>query len=215
MGARDERLRDLFFVTQTGNPSEEGQLRLDGTALKLYINSVVRSILAHQAEHHYNGLQPITARYLANEAGLPGKLLRSNASGYFDEIDLPEALPAELNFASSEAVDTTTSSTFLQKLKLTTDTLPSGDYILVYSWVTSGSNNNTGIESRVQQDDTTNIQLVTNRAGVAGAQYANSGFKVITGLSGVHDFDIDWRRESGAGDASILWARLALWLIDN
>lgn len=215
MPARDERLNDLFFVPQTGAPTEEGQLRLDGAALRAFIGGQVRSILSHAAEHYAGGAQPVVAQNLSSGAAALGRMMQADGAGGWSLVDVVPGVAAELNLATSEGADVTTSSSFLQKLRLNVTALPAGDYILYYSYVTSGSNNNTGIESRVQQDDVTDIQLVTNRAGSAGAQYANAGYKVLQALSGSHTFDIDWRRESGSGDAGILWARLALWLIDN
>lgn len=46
MGARDERLEDLFFEDQTplGNPTEEGQTRYVGGDLVAFLGGTVKSL---------------------------------------------------------------------------------------------------------------------------------------------------------------------------
>lgn len=48
MSARDERLRDLFFedLTASGNPSEEGQVRLVSDDLIAYLGGTTKSLTA-------------------------------------------------------------------------------------------------------------------------------------------------------------------------
>ncbi len=54
MGTRDERVRDLFFEDPTtpGDPTEEGQVRLNaaGTDLVAHIDGAVRSLTGGAAD---------------------------------------------------------------------------------------------------------------------------------------------------------------------
>lgn len=216
MSTRDERVANLMFEALTGDPNEEGQLRLTTTnALKIYVNSVVRSILAHQAEHSAGGLQAITAQNLSSGAATAGQVMQATGAGLWSLVSVVAGVAAELNRASAAVLSTTVSTTFINKLTLTTTSLPTGDYILFWSYITNGSNNNTQVESRVRKDGTTDLFLVVNKASTAGSQFSNSGHDVQVALSGVHTFTVDYRQAGGAGSAGIQDVHLTLWLIDN
>lgn len=45
MGVRDERVEDIFFEPLTGDPTEEGQVRLTSSDLRGFINGQVRSLV--------------------------------------------------------------------------------------------------------------------------------------------------------------------------
>lgn len=216
MSTRDERVANLMLEALVGNPSEEGQLRLTTTNdLKLYVNSVVRSILAHAAEHSAGGLQEITAQNLSSGAASAGQVMQANGAGLWNLVSVVAGVAAELNRASDATLATTVGTTPVTKLTMTTTSLPAGDYILFWAYTTNGSNNNTQVSSRVQKDGVTDLYAITNKASVAGSEFGNAGHSVQLALSGVHTFSVDYWRAAGSGSAGIKDVLLTLWLIDN
>lgn len=216
MSARDERVENLYLEALAGDPSDEGQLRRTTTnALKIYVNSVVRSILAHQAEHSAGGLQAVTAQNLSSGAATAGQVMQANGAGLWNLVSVVTGVAAELNKASAAVLSTTVGTTPVQKLLLTTTNLPAGDYILFWSYTTVGSNNNTQVSSRVRKDDTTDLFTITSKASVAGSEFGNAGHNVQLALTGVHTFSVDYWRAAGSGSAGIKDVLLTLWLIDN
>lgn len=109
-------------------------------------------------------------------------------------------------YAESDGVSSTSSTAFIQKLRLTTPTLGLGDYIVKIS----GELRNTGAgdsEVRLEQNDTTELMFSTVVSVTAWEGF--SGFKVLSAISGIHTFDIDFRATNGAGVADIRRARIA------
>ena len=216
MSTRDERVANLMLEALAGDPSEEGQLRLTtANALKIYVNSVVRSILAHQAEHSAGGLQAITAQNLSSGAATAGQVMQANGAGLWNLVSVVAGVAAELNRAADAVLATTVGITPVTKLTLTTTSLPAGDYVLFWSYTTIGSNNNTQVSSRVRKDGTTDLFTITSKASVAGSEFGNAGHNVQVALTGVHTFDVDYWRAAGSGSAGVKDVLLTLWLIDN
>ena len=119
----------------------------------------------------------------------------------------------EFQFEQDNDSSTTTSSTYQNKVTLTTSELTSGSYILFYSYLSQGSKNNTVWESRVQFNGD-NIVEAVQRAVVAGSTFLNAGHQVLPSVSGSQAFNIDWRRSGGSGNASISNAHLTLFKIN-
>lgn len=151
-----------------------------------------------------------------------GVLLRGDVSPYFqtaastpwvwDQADPGGYFGAELQWVESLTQSSTTSASWQEKLRLTTTSLPAGDYILLFSAIIEGSLSSTFVEVRLEEDDTTSLA----EAGIAPGPASSlvfSGHVVKSSYSGVHTFDIDWRRSSGGGQAYIESARLTLWRI--
>jgi len=116
---------------------------------------------------------------------------------------------SEYQEAVSEGESSTTSSSYQQKLRMTTISLPAGDYMIQYNWEFNGDNDH-GF-SRAQLDDSTDL---------AEDRYDSSqvGYIIISGfalesLSGVHTIDIDFRANSGGDTMLIRRARIALWRV--
>lgn len=213
---RNERVEKLLFEPVTGDPTEAGQMHVTpANELKIYINSVVRSILAHATEHSAGGLQAVTAQNLSSGAATAGQVMQANGAGLWNLVSVVTGVAAELNKVSDAVLGTTVGTTPVQKLLLTTTSLPVGDYILFWSYTTVGSNNNTQVSSRVRKDGATDLFTITSKASVAGSEFGNAGHNVQVALSGVHTFAVDYWRAAGSGSAGIKDVLLTLWLIDN
>jgi hypothetical protein len=115
----------------------------------------------------------------------------------------------EFHEASSEGENTTTSSSYQQKLRLTTSDLPSGTYYIQWYYEIEGDGRKA--HSRVELDDTTELHYNVYDSSIAG-YIGVSGFKIESSFSGVHTIDIDWR-SNGSDDIDIRRARLTLWRI--
>lgn len=115
---------------------------------------------------------------------------------------------SELQQVESNGLSTTTSTSFQQKLRLTTNSLPSGTYRI--GWQFSVFCDATGdVTSRVELDDTT--ELDHHSIDNSTDDYnSNGGFSYHT-FSGVHTIDIDYK--ATAGTAKIKYARIEIWRI--
>jgi len=141
-------------------------------------------------------------------------ILITDGAGGWDTQEKPgAAFGTQLTTAESEGLSSTSSGTYQQKLTMTTPDLPEGEYLLLFQMLVSGTSNNTRTEVRVHLDNTTNIAEFIVRLVIASGAYQSSGHKVLMSFSGVHTFDIDYRKDGGSGSAQISWARLAFWRI--
>ena len=101
---------------------------------------------------------------------------------------------SDYQYAGSDAESTTTSTSYQQKLQLTTANLASGNYRIGYSVEVTNSDKAKRAEVRVQIDDTETIA----EAGTASLILENdyvvvAGFVVRALSAGVHNIDIDFR----------------------
>lgn len=121
---------------------------------------------------------------------------------------------SEYQFAESLAESTTTSSTPIQKLRMTTTSLPAGDYYVSWSADVGNTTSDREFNAQFEEDDTTmlshlDIKVKEGAAG-AGPEIPFSGHAIRT-LSGVHTFDIDFW--AGTATAKITNARIVLWRV--
>ena len=214
-GEEDEEGTIYENLTPGNDPTVVGGVRMVNGVFRLKDSVSVFDPHIHNTQHYVGGEQPIIAQNLSSGAAPASRIMQSDGAGNWALVTVVAGVAAELNRANSNALSTTTSSTFINKLTLTTTSLPAGDYILFWSYITNGSNNNTQVESRVRKDGATDLFLVTNKASTAGSQFSNSGHDVQVALSGVHTFTVDYRFAGGAGSAGIQDVHLTLWLIDN
>ena len=114
--------------------------------------------------------------------------------------------------ASNDAESSTTSSTFQQKLRMTTSSLPSGTYRIGYSVEGRCNSTYVALALRVQINDTTTI----GEALVESQDVSNyddySGFYYYTG-SGVLNIDFDYCSSSGGTTSFTRRARLEIWRV--
>jgi len=217
------------IATSTGGTAafrhKSGALRVgvDTTTFVASANSTAQAVLkdldtqstAHASQHYVGGIQPITAQNLSSGAAPAGRMMQSDGAGNWSLVTVVAGVAAELNKVEDAVLSTTLSTTPVLKLRLTTTSLPSGDYILFWSYVTVGSNNNTQVSSRVRKDSATDLFTVVNKASTSGSQFGNAGHNVQIALTGVHTFDVEYWQAGGSGSAGIQSVILTLWLIDN
>ena len=123
--------------------------------------------------------------------------------------------PSDLYFgtmfstAKDDTEESTTSTTFQQKLRLTTASLTAGQQYIVFWYCEVRANlQNKTVACQVEVDDTTEVLSVAHE----GNEWVPiTGFSVydVTG-SGTHTFDIDYRAVDGTG--YIRRARLLGWV---
>ena len=119
---------------------------------------------------------------------------------------------AELQWVKDAAYSSTTSVVFQQKIRLTTTDLPVGDYIVLWNATIEGSLASTQVEARLELDDLTVLADMKIAPGPASSVIF-SGHAIMSSFSGLHTFDLDWRRSAGGGQTSIAQARITLWRI--
>ena len=119
---------------------------------------------------------------------------------------------SEYTYAESTGTSSGTNTTYVQKLRLTTSSLPAGDYHINYSLQLFSDKSSIAVYARLQHDDTTTIETFSCQN--SDVYDSLSSFKKITLSSGVHDFDIDYMTDSGAGSGvNIKETKLVLWRI--
>lgn len=214
-GESDEEGIVLENWAAGNDPPLAGGIRYVNGAFRLRHAAGLHTPHSHAAEHYVGGVQPAIVQNMSSGAAAAGKLMQANGTGGWNLVDIVSGVPAELNQAEDLVLSTTVSSTPQLKLRMTTTSVPLGDYILFWSYTAIGSNNNTQMNTRVRKNSTTDLSSIANRAATAGAQFSNSGFAVQFNLSGVNTYDLDYWLGSGAGSAGVQSARFALWLIDN
>lgn len=117
-------------------------------------------------------------------------------------------------YSSSDGASTTTSATYQQKLKMTTASLPAGDYLINWMAEVGSSDDSEACITRVQVDDTTTI--FGDHYSYCPAEGQNLYTNVITGTykatltAASHQIDIDYRTENAGDTAYIRNARI--WL---
>jgi len=118
---------------------------------------------------------------------------------------------SEFQEISSEAESSTTSSTYQQKLRMTTTNLPAGKYRIGWYFETRQSNDADAVEVQVDLNEGTIIANVEHEPDDARDIWADNGF-THQNISGVNTIDIDWRQQRGS-TAYIRRARLELWRV--
>ena len=128
-----------------------------------------------------------------------------------DRIVLTAAIDKEIHQDKAEAQDSTTSTDWQQKLRLTLTDIPAGTYIVQWYCELRHSNNTATerAEMRVEVNDMTEI-------GYSLWPYNlfedSGGFGVNDFSAGSYTIDLDYRQQGG-GTAYIRRARLLLWRI--
>ncbi len=111
----------------------------------------------------------------------------------------PSIVGTEYTYAESLGTTSGTNTTYLQKLRLTTASLPAGDYKISWSLQISTDKNTIGVGFRVQVDDTTTLQEVSHIVSSQDDYFPRSGFAKVTLTAATHDIDLDYLTNSGTG----------------
>lgn len=121
---------------------------------------------------------------------------------------------AEYQSAASEGESSTTSALFQQKLRLTTPSVPAGNYLIQWFYEHAMSGDDKQFGYRTQIDDTTTMceGIIENKGQYADSQWrAQSGFYAATLTAAAHNIDLDYRAEGDT--AYIRRARLVIWRV--
>lgn len=112
--------------------------------------------------------------------------------------------------ASVEVEQNTTSTIYIQALRLTTTNLPAGNYRVEYCAEMQGVNGVSRFtDIQVEIDDTT---LIAEYSDVDSQSWLSvSGFWNGAIAAGVHTIDVDFKRNGTSGTARIRRVRLTLW----
>ena len=153
---------------------------------------------------------PIGTFYVQNN-GTGAVIWRKYAAGVNDWV---KAQPMDFYQAVSAAAETSTTSTttFLNKLTLTTPSLPLGDYRLAwrYNWRTLAANR--FLEERVQRNGANIATAIRLNANVA-ARPSDSSFVNLLAISGVQTFTLDFKVNGSGTTVYMSAAELELWRI--
>jgi hypothetical protein len=120
---------------------------------------------------------------------------------------------SEFQETSDNIMSSTTSTSYQQKLRMTTTSLPSGSYCISFYSETINSVTSGSVEWRIQLNDTILIASAENMPSHPNDVFSNGGFYITT-LSGINTIDIDWKRIGISGVSRIRRARLALWRVE-
>jgi hypothetical protein len=123
--------------------------------------------------------------------------------------------PPEFQETSNDGESSTTSSTWQQKLRLTTGSVPAGKYRIGWYLEGSGDDANIRFEYRVQIDDTTTIMEWHPgfpKKYSSGEWQVNGGHYYATLSAASHDIDLDYRNNDG-NTTYIRRARLEIWRV--
>jgi hypothetical protein len=115
--------------------------------------------------------------------------------------------------AVSDGESSTTSSSFQNKVTLSTGSIPSGDYRIGYSAEIRPNSTSSDIVLQVQIDNTTTIAEAKVEGQDTATYYGYSGFYYASLTSGTHTIDLDYRAESAGTTVYIRRARLEMWKI--
>ena len=114
--------------------------------------------------------------------------------------------------AESLASSSTGAETWTQKLRMTTSSLPEGNYLISWSYERGGYW--TGWpQQQIQVDDTTTIHFAySGRLRNSSDRNSHCGNAVVALSAGVHNIDFDFRLfDEGGGTCYVQNVRLAIW----
>ena len=116
----------------------------------------------------------------------------------------------EYTYAEREAESTETGTAFVNKVTLTTATIPAGDYHIQWSLEMKSSASNRDVEMQVDLDAGTILNNTTIRLD---EYIALGGHKRATLTNAVHTVEIDFRRITGGGTCYVQRARISMWRV--
>lgn len=129
----------------------------------------------------------------------------------------PAATPVfgdDFSETSSDSEGSTTSTSYVQRLRLTTPSLDiAGKYRINWYCELRASSTSYDVKGRVQIADSTDLALINIEPQDGNSWFPWSGFIYRTGLSGNYGVDLDYCSESSDGTAYIRRARLEIWRV--
>ena len=142
-----------------------------------------------------------------------GATVITDAGGGQADIALSTVFGSQFQKAESLSESTTTSTAYIQKLRLTTPSLPAGDYYVGWSSDVGTTPKNKKVGARIQENDTTNLSELDMKwdANTDADSYGPFSGHAIRTLSGVNTFDLDFVAPEAT--AKIRNARITLWRV--
>lgn len=128
--------------------------------------------------------------------------------------NIAQIFGSQYQSATSEGESSTTSATYVQKLRLTTASVPAGNYYIGWFFEHAMSGDDKQFGYRLQVDDTTTFAegILENKGQYSDSQWRpKSGFYVATLTAATHTVDIDYLAVSDT--AYIRRARIVVWRV--
>lgn len=186
-----------------------------GDSLADYVQSYARVYSSHSNLDGLNQQDHSAAAILSSTAQFDKRLSEA-------DNDVQAALRAldsypfglEFNYAEDNTVSSTTSTTYVQKLRLSLISIPAGTYFILWSfeWRYDGSNDD--FFAQVEIDDTTQIMEMEVEPVYTGNWHPASGHRVIDLTAGNHTIDIDYRTTDSGKTAYIDRARITVFRVE-
>jgi uncharacterized membrane protein YgcG len=148
----------------------------------------------------------------SGSSGTSGNSGTSGSSGSSGTSGSTPVFGTYFQSISSENESSTTSSSYQQKVRLTTSNLPKGIYRIGFYFETRQSNASDAVEVRIQENDTYTIANVEQEPDDYRDIFSYGGF-IYRKLEGINYIDIDWRQQRGS-TAYIRRARLEIWRVE-
>ena len=167
---------------------------------ELYINSTVSGVRAAQPYH--------MVRYdqLTQASG--------TLQNQIDNISSPTSSSGTMypvSYVESEAISSTTSTTYQHKVTLSGTVATEGEHIVLWFYEWNYTNGNFYFEARVHFDNTTDLMNQFESPATVDSWAIVSGFKRLTLSPGIHTFDLEFASSQLGKTASMRKARLELW----
>lgn len=121
---------------------------------------------------------------------------------------------SEYQKEASDGISSTPETTYQQKVRLTTLSLPAGDYMVMWSCEHSTDKASVEVYLKLELDDTTVLAESGPRFSAAGFYEARGGIAPVTLTAAVHTIDLDHKTGTGTGIGSnIQRARITIWRV--
>lgn len=144
----------------------------------------------------------------------PGVTVTNGGSGRAD-ITIAPVFGMGFQQATDDAESTTTSTAFVQKLRLTTASLVSGVYRIGYNYHWRHTGASTNFRAQIQLNDSITIMSsdVEPQDVAATQSHPVSGFYYTGTISGVQFIDMDYASSNAASTSGIRFCRLEIWRV--
>lgn len=152
---------------------------------------------------------------LDSGAEVQGQTVQTDGAGGIQLAAVVSGYPPAFATVDSVTLETTTLSTWSEKLSLVTPSLDIGSYIFFAQATMVGSKSNAQFEVRAQYDDTTDFGSLKAQAGLPFNEFQFFTHTIVSSISGVHTVDIDYRMASGSGYVGVKGAIITYWRVSG